>query len=73
MLDLRYLTVNDLEKLKVNLEKDNLKFKDPNRPKSISMFEESQVKENEDLIAQIEHEIFERQVLGAKTDGGVSN
>jgi hypothetical protein len=72
--DLKYLTVDDLERLLANLKEENARLA---QGKSGGMGVhrvslKDRIADNQQWIDQIEIEIFERTMLGAKTDGGVS-
>lgn len=74
-MDLKYLTIEDLEKLAENLRKETEEFEamQGRRWTTPNTFVAQSILANKELIEEIETEIIERTVLGVKTDGGVSN
>lgn len=76
-LDLKYLTIEDLEKFLVNL-KSQIDFLERNAIleggfDELSTWQQQTLKEAREEAAEIEAEILERVVLGYKPPGGVSN
>lgn len=69
MLDLKYLTISDLEKYALNLTQrvEYLKSRDS----SISLMKDV-IKELENDLHQVETEILERTLLGKENPGGAT-
>lgn len=67
-MDLKYLTVDDLERFLVNLKAsiEDLESKARQR------YDDQRLKEEKALYAEIESEILERTVLGYKPPGGAT-
>ena len=69
MQDLKYLTIEDLERLSANLKQEIISV----RIKAGGDFNSQLLKEDEELLAAVDAEILERTLLQYDTDGGVSN
>ena len=72
-LDLKYLTVADLEKFLENLQASIKDLESNDVPVTRTRHQEKRLKEEKELVAEIESEILERTVLGYKPPGGVTN
>lgn len=67
MRDLRFLTVNELERFLVNLQHECKMLQSPHNDHTTKM-----MKQNQELIAAVEAEILERTLLGIKNEDGSS-